>query len=83
MQFGDPILLPNIPVHFADMEGTKGRNKVLREVQGDLGRILQACALEDLSLRVLDQKILASSCIVALEDLSLSVVQFSWVHCLC
>lgn len=64
MQFGDPILLPNIPVHFADMEGTKGRSKVLREVQGDLGRILQACALEDLSLRVLDQKILRSSCIV-------------------
>lgn len=64
MQFGDPILLPNIPVHFADMEGTKGRNKVLREVQGDLGRILQACALEDFSLRVLNPNILPSSCIV-------------------
>ena len=40
LQFCDPVLLPDLPAHPADMEGKKRRGKVLGQVQGHLGRVL-------------------------------------------
>lgn len=52
-QLCDPVLLPDVPADSADLEGEARRGQVLTEVQGDLGGVLQARALEDPTLRVL------------------------------
>ena len=53
LQFCNPVLLPDIPADSTDLEGKARRSQVLAEVQGDLGRVLQARALEDPTLCVL------------------------------
>ena len=53
LQFCNPVLLPDVPADSTDLEGKARRSQVLAEVQGDLGRVLQARALEDPTLCVL------------------------------
>ena len=52
LQFCNPVLLPDVPADSTDLEGKARRSQVLAEVQGDLGRVLQARALEDPTLCV-------------------------------
>lgn len=56
LQFRHPILLPHVPADSTDLEGKAWRGEVLAEIQGDLGRVLQARALEDPALCVLKRR---------------------------
>ena len=57
LQFRDSILLPHVPAHSTDLEGKARRSEVLAEVQGDLGGVLQARALEDPALCLLKRTV--------------------------
>ena len=56
MQINHPVLLSHLSVGAAGVEGAKGRGKMLAKVQGHVGRVLQACSLEDSPVRVLGTK---------------------------